>query len=176
MATKLEFINKTDVTDGVVTVNVDNVFTSQYKVYQIFFDGIFHNLDVSNGIEGIRFIDNSGSVISGSEYEYAVLNLTANTSFSETKSTSDTEIQLVMIADQLSDGQASGVLTVYNPNDSSSYTFTNFQGMGVNSSQPRGQRAVGVHKNAETIRGFQLVETNSGRPFGGGSIITYGVK
>ena len=176
MATQLEFINKTDITDGVVTVNVDNVFSSQYEIYQIIFDGVFHNLDVSNGIEGIRFIDNSGSVISGSEYEYAVHNLIANSSYSETRSTSATEIQLVLIADQLSDGQANGVLTVYNPNDSSSYTFTNFQGMGKNSSQPRGQKAIGVHKNAETIRGFQLVETNSGRPFGGGSIITYGVK
>tara|TARA_R100000426_G_scaffold12762_1_gene12640 strand:- start:794 stop:1324 length:531 start_codon:yes stop_codon:yes gene_type:complete len=176
MATQLEFINKTDITDGVVTVNVDNVFSSQYEIYQIIFDGVFHNLDVSNGIEGIRFIDNSGSVISGSEYEYAVHNLIANSSYTETRSTSATEIQLVLIADQLSDGQANGVLTVYNPNDSSSYTFTNFQGMGKNSSQARGQKAVGVHKNAETIRGFQLVETNSGRPFGGGSIITYGVK
>ena len=176
MATQLEFINKTDITDGVVTVNVDNVFSSQYEIYQIIFDGVFHNLDVSNGIEGIRFIDNSGSVISGSEYEYAVHNLIANSSYTETRSTSATEIQLVLIADQLSDGQAIGVLTVYNPSDSSSYTFTNFQGMGKNSSQPRGQKAIGVHKNAETIRGFQLVETNSGRPFGGGSIITYGVK
>ena len=176
MATQLEFINKTDITDGVVTVNVDNVFSSQYEIYQIIFDGVFHNLDVSNGIEGIRFIDNSGSVIIVSEYEYAVHNLIANSSYTETRSTSVTEIQLVLIADQLSDGQANGVLTVYNPNDSSSYTFTNFQGMGKNSSQPRGQKAIGVHKNAETIRGFQLVETNSGRPFGGGSIITYGVK
>ena len=123
MASQLEFINKTDITDGVVTVNVDNVFSSQYEIYQIIFDGVFHNLDVSNGIEGIRFIDNSGSVISGSEYEYAVHNLIANSSYSETRSTSATEIQLVLIADQLSDGQAIGVLTVYNPSDSSSYTF-----------------------------------------------------
>ena len=115
MATKLEFINKTDITDGVVTVNVDNVFSSQYEVYQIIFEGIFHNLDVSNGIEGIRFIDNSGSVISGSEYEYAVLNLIASTSFSETKSTSANEIQLVMIADQLSDGPVAAITYWYVP-------------------------------------------------------------
>jgi len=176
MATELQFINKTDITDGVVTVNVDNVFSSQYEVYQIFFEGVFHDSNVSNGIEGIRFIDNSGSVISGSEYEYAVDNLIVDASFTETTSTSDTTLQIVMIADQLSDGQASGVLTVYNPNSSSSFTFTQFQGMGNNSSQARGQKAIGVHKNAETIRGFQLIETNSGRPFGGGSIMTYGVK
>ncbi len=113
MATKLEFINKTDVTDGVVTVNVDNVFSSEYEVYQIIFVGIFHNLDISNGIEGIRFIDNSGSVISGSEYEYAVLNLIASSSYTETRSTSATEIQLVMIADQISDGQANGKFSRY---------------------------------------------------------------
>ena len=176
MATELQFINKTDITDGVVTVNVDNVFSSQYEVYQIFFEGVFHNLDVSNGIEGIRFIDNSGSVISDSEYAYAVKNMIVDASFSQTASTSDTTLQVVMIADQLTDGHASGVLTVYNPNDSSTFTFTQFQGMGNNSSQARGQKAVGVHQNSETIRGFQLIETNSGRPFGGGSIITYGVK
>ena len=71
MSTNLQFINKTEITSGSQNVNVDNVFSDQYKVYVVQLIGIFMSTDVSNDIEGIRFIDNSGSVITGNEYAYA---------------------------------------------------------------------------------------------------------
>ena len=69
MATNLEFINQTEITSGVTTINVDNVFSDQYDVYYCQFR--YFTTDVSNGIEGLRFIDNRGSVITGNEYGYA---------------------------------------------------------------------------------------------------------
>ena len=177
MATNLQFINKTEVTSGVTTVNVDNVFTDQYDVYMVQITGLHQNSNVANDVEGIRLIDNSGSVVTGSEYAYALLILYSGTTFSEQKSTSDTRLRLGLLTDQLSDGQTGGTFYVYNPNDSSSYTFINSQTFGFNSSDNNaGGKMIGVHKTAETIRGFQLYESNGARPFGGGQITVYGVK
>ena len=46
----------------------------------------------------------------------------------------------------------------------------------MNSSDFYAGKYIGVHKVAETIRGFQLYESNGSRTFGGGTINVYGVK
>ena len=178
MSTNLEFINKTTITEGVTTVNVDNVFSTNYDVYYCQILGLFHDLDVSNGIEGIRFIDSSGSVITASEYAYAVLILKASASSTDTtRSTSANYLNMNIFTDQLSDsGGANLGFYVFNPYDSSTYTFTKSQEAGQNSADFYGHKAIGCHKSAETIRGFQLYESNAARTFGGGKINVYGVK
>ena len=174
----LEFINSTSVSSGVTTVNVDNVFSADYDVYYCNIIGLYHNVNVSNGVEGIRFIDSGGSVISASEYDYATLNLKSYTTFTETRGTSDTRIWLGQITDQLADSGGANVgFYIFNPYDSSSYTFVTSQASGRNTSESlAGSKGIGVHKVAETIRGFQLYESNAARTFGGGQINVYGVK
>jgi hypothetical protein len=177
MATNLEFINETVITSGSQNVNVDNVFSDKYKAYVVELVGIFMSTDVSNDFEGIRFIDNSGSVVTGNEYCYAGLAMYAGSSFGEVRSTSDGKIRLFSVADQLSDGQTGGTLLISNPNDSSSFTYLLSQTYGFNTSDNHaGGKFIGVHKTAETIRGFQFHESNTARKFGGGKILTYGVK
>ena len=176
MATELQFINSTSISAGVTTVNVDNVFSDKYDVYYCQVVGVFHDTDVSNGIEGLRFIDSGGSVISASEYAYATLNMSTS-GFSESKSTANNYMWIGIITDQLSDsGGASVGFYVFNPYDSSSYTFVTSQAGGKNSSEFRGSKGIGSHNSAETIRGFQLYESNGARTFGGGQINVYGVK
>ena len=178
MATNLQFINSTSVSAGVTTVNVDNVFSDNYDVYYCQVLGLFHDTDVSNGVEGIRLIDSGGSVISASEYDYAVLVMKASASFTDTtRATGATFLNMNTFTDQLSDsGGANLGFYVFNPYDSSSYTFTKSQMAGKNSGDFYGHKAIGVHKSAETIRGFQLYESNGARTFGGGTINVYGVK
>tara|TARA_A100001391_G_scaffold165215_1_gene125078 strand:- start:6 stop:542 length:537 start_codon:yes stop_codon:yes gene_type:complete len=178
MATQLEFINSTSINAGVTTVNVDNVFSNNYDVYYCNIIGFFHDVDVSNGVEGLRFIDSGGSVISASEYDYATLDLISSTTFSETNNTSDTRIWIGIISDQLSDSGGANVgFYIFNPYDSSSFTFVTSQATCRNTSESlRGSKGIGVHKSAETIRGFQLYESNGARTFGGGTINVYGVK
>jgi hypothetical protein len=84
---------------------------------------------------------------------------------------------MVIFTDQLSDsGGANLGFYVFNPYDSSSYTFTTSQMAGNNSAGFYGHKGIGVHKSAETIRGLQLYESNVARTFGGGQINIYGVK
>ena len=176
MATNLRFINKTIVSEGVTTVNVDNIFTSEYDVYFCQVVGLYHNVDVSNGTEGLRFIDVGGSVITGNEYAYALLNCKDNNTFSESRSNVDDNIFMVQYGDQLSQGQSSVNFYIYNPANTNSYTYTHNQANGVNSSGGVASKGIGVHKSQEIIRGFQLYESNSAREFGGGVINVYGVK
>ena len=178
MATNLQFIKSTTVSSGVTTVNVDNVFSADYDVYYCNIIGLYHNLNVENGVEGIRFIDSAGSVISAAEYDYAVLLMLASAAFTDTtRATGANHINMPIITDQLSDSGGGNLgFYVFNPYDSSSYTFTTSQMAGKNTSDFYGHKGIGVHKVAETIRGFQLYESNAARTFGGGQINVYGVK
>ena len=176
MATNLQFINQTEITEGVTTVNVDNVFSTNYDVYYCQVVGVYHDTNVSNGIEGIRLIDSSGSVITASEYDNATLVLKADTSIQEVSNTANSYWNMYLITDQLSDGQSSSSFYIYNPYDSSTYTFMQYQSTGANSSSKWGAKGISVHKSAETIRGLQLYESNGARTFGGGQINIYGVK
>lgn len=176
MAGSLEFINQTTVSSGVTTIDVDNVFSADYDVYYCQIVGLYHNVNVSNGVEGIRLIDSGGSVISASEYDNATLVLKADTTFQEVRNTSNSYMNMYLITDQQSDGSSSSSFYIYNPYDSSSYTFMQYQSTGGNSSSKWGGKGIAVHKSAETIRGLQLYESNGARTFGGGQINIYGVK
>tara|TARA_B100000902_G_C27259349_1_gene889755 strand:+ start:546 stop:1082 length:537 start_codon:yes stop_codon:yes gene_type:complete len=178
MATSLEIIKTTPVTAGVVTINVDNVFTDKYKMYQVIFDGIYHDTDISNGIEGIRLIDSGGSVITQSEYSYMNHNvpMALGSSVGDNLYPTRDFIFLNLYADQQSDGTANAIMNFYKPYESDTFTYVNSQAAGLNSSNGYAGKTIGVHRSAETIRGFQLYESNGARTFGGGKIIVYGVK
>jgi hypothetical protein len=178
MATSLEIIKTTPVTSGVVTINVDNVFTDKYEMYRVIFEGIYHDVDISNGIEGIRLIDSGGSVITQSEYSYMNHNVPMALSGSVEDNLYPTRdfIFLNLYADQQSDGSANAIMNFYKPYESNTFTYLNSQAAGLNSSSGYAGKTIAVHRSAETIRGFQLYESNGARTFGGGKIIVYGVK
>ena len=68
----LRLINETEVASGVTTVNITDLFSSDFDIYQIEFAGIYQSTNIDNGIEGLRFINSAGSVISASEYSYGL--------------------------------------------------------------------------------------------------------
>jgi len=64
----LRLINETEITSGVNTLSVTDVFTDDFDIYKIVFS------DVSTGANSIlqyRFINSAGSVISSSSYDRA---------------------------------------------------------------------------------------------------------
>ena len=172
----LRLINETEVASGVTTVNITDLFSSDFDIYQIEFAGIYQSTNVSNGIEGLRFVNSAGSVISASEYSYANLNMPSGSAFAENRYTTRDFIFFNLYADQLSDGQANASMYVFNPNNSSSYTFLLSQANGKNSSDFYSGKTIGVHKVTTEIKGIQLYESDGTRTFGGGTIRTYGLR
>ena len=159
MAGSLELINKTDFS-SVSTVNVDNVFSDKYDVYYLTVALKESSAGNDQWIR-MRLIDNSGSVITASEYAYAQLNLISNTSFNESRSGGTTAILYggIGYSDDTGNG---GSLYVYNPNDSSSYTFLQAQAGSTVGNNLFGTKGISVHKSAERIGYSDLMPTQLG--------------
>ena len=174
MAGSLEFIKSATGSD-VNTLSITNCFRDRYDVYKIVGHTAEYRPTDTNVIDlRHRLIDSGGSVISDNEYDSARLLMKGESSFDNDRFTSLSYMYGTM---QLGNYDNAGIVEyIFNPYDSSSYTFTKSQMAGKNSGDFYGHKAIGVHKSAETIRGFQLYESNGARTFGGGTINVYGVK
>jgi len=172
MATNLEFIKSVEVTSSVSSIDVDNVFTDDYDVYFVTVVG-FSTTGTTQTRLNLRYIDSSGTVESGSTYEYATLRLNSGSAFTEAKSTNNTFQQYSQI-DQEPEG-AGLSFYVFNPYDSSSYTFQTYQQSSAVSGGSIGIKGIGVEHTEQSHRGFQILEIST-RPFDKGKISVFGVK
>jgi hypothetical protein len=169
MSTNLQFI-KSASGSGVTTLSVTDCFSSNYDVY---FLQVTKANFASNAYVWTRFLDSSGSLISASEYEYATLDMYANTSFAELKGTGQSSIPNLALS-QSGIADFGGIeMYIYNPYDSSSYTFVTAMSSTF-STNGRGSKLIGVHKSAEQLSGIEL-NRSAGDAFDM-KINMYGVK
>ena len=159
MATNLQFIKSVSGSD-VSIFNITNCFSSSYDVYQI---NIVENInDDLSDFFAMRFIDSGGNIISDTEYAYANLNMRSYTSFSQNKSASTSEINNIGYSQSNSISSTANNIIIYNPFDSSSFTFVNWSGaINVHGFGGAGAKAIGCHKNAEQITGVSFHAGNS---------------
>ena len=174
MATNLQFIHEENIYDSTSSTSVDNVFTASYDVYMITCNN-FSTVGTDGTFLGVRFIDNSGSVVTGAEYDWADLELRSDAGFSDDNDEGATFMRLQGAFDQKPESTGA-VIYVYHPSDSGSYTFITTQSSGSTGGNGRGGKGIGVHKTAETVRGFAIIETVGSRPYDSGEIRVYGVK
>jgi len=153
MATNLQFI-KSASTSSASTLDVTDCFSADYDVYMI---SSWFSSSSENGL-GIRLIDSVGSVITGAEYDYAAQGLLSALAFGENRSTTATGFDYFQYNE--SSWGSSAISYIYNPYDSSSYTFFSSQssGMYINGATTTsvGYKYIGVHHTAEQITGLQL--------------------
>ena len=169
MAGNLEFIKSASGT-SVASLDITNCFSADYDVYAF---AITKVDATSDGNMDLRFIDSGGSVISDAEYDYANLQLISYAAFGEGRGTGSTNINDIMRRDTDTEKNGGSIHYIFNPYDSSSYTFYQGQSGGaVAASGLIGTKAIGVHKVAEQITGFQLY----GATFDTLEVVVYGVK
>ena len=168
----LEFIHKETISASTSSVSIDNVFSSSYDVYKITINGV-STVGTTGTFLAIRFIDNAGSVITDNEYEWADLEMRSDATFNNDNDTATSFMRMNGITDQSPESMGANV-NIYNPYDSSSFTFINGESSGITTNL-RGGKNIGLHKVQETIRGFAVIETNSARPFDSGNICVYGL-
>jgi len=170
MATNLEFIKSASGT-SVTSLSVTDCFSADYDVYYV----SITKTDVTvQTYSYVRFLDSGGSVISASEYDYAELGLLSYGSFGENKNTGLTAIQHIDLSGTSTAQGIGNSLYIFNPYDSSSYTFTAGQYSGHSSSGMAGGKNIGVHKSAETITGLNYLR-GSGN-FDSVTVNVFGVK
>jgi len=175
MAGNLELIKSTTVPSNVAsTVSVTDVFSSDYDTYKIVSTAHIHNADKDIYI---RYINSSGGIVSDTDYDVATLMMRTADPFLErpiSRQNIDTGSYFNLTAGNNGVG---AVEYVFNPTNTSSYTF------GINQSQGfyggtggYGTKTIRVLKQTTSITGIQLYNGESSDNFGGGIIRIYGVK
>ena len=178
MSTNLQLIKTTTSTSNTDTFSVTDCFNENYDVYKVVFTFIDASGVANNTF--FRLLDSSNSAISsGSLYDYAVRGI-GTSSDHDNKQTGQNEIFLSYLPDSdLSLGKSrSQVAYVFNPYDSSSYTFTMHQTHGVTTGNEFiAHKGIGVLKQTATHKGIQLIHAGSGNGIQSGATISvYGVK
>ena len=168
MAGSLEFIKSASGT-SVSSLDVTDCFSADYDVY--YFSLTKVEKVSGNSFMEIRYLDSGGTVISSAEYDYASLETRAYTFFGQNGVTGSTSIKEIAWGEDL--GGVS--LYVYNPYDSSSYTFlTNQSSSYVPTLGNWGSKVIGVHKSAEQLSGIRFLTQASS--YDNITINVYGVK
>ena len=161
---------------GTAFVSIDECFNANYNTYFVNISKVDGNL--SGYYLYLRFLDSSGSTISANEYDFSGLQMTSNAGYTELRTENTSLINYLgfsgsgSLTDDKYDNGTS--MYIHNPYDSSSFTAVQSQSSGVNSTPILyGFKTVGIHKSAETIRGFGIGGHSA---FYGMKIEVYGVR
>ena len=160
MVGSLEFIKSATTTSATSSLQVTDCFSDKYDVYKVILqvDSV-----TAEAATETRLIDSGGSVISDAEYDYAVRFMTSTSAFSEGRATNATNWRYTMY----NEGSVGGffVMYIFNPYDSSSYTFQQHQMashyLASSTSTLMARKAIGVHKVAEQITGIEVTQPST---------------
>ena len=169
----LRLINETTVSSGVATVNITDVFSSDYDIYKIVSTANILNADKDIYM---RYINSSGLIVTDSNYDTATLTMKGHSSYSETPSTK-VNINYGGLFNLTSGNESGGAVEyVFNPTDTSSYTFGINQSIGMYSTGTYGTKGIRVLKQTNSITGIHLYNGESTDNFGGGTVKIYGLR
>ena len=170
----LRLINESTATSGTTTVNITDVFNSDYDIYKVTLEGFY-----ASGIDYfyLRLINSSGSVISATNYDHACLEMKSNSAFVQRNATNYSA--MVPSTNFLPDSEAesfNGVFYFFNPFLSSSYTFMIGQSSQMEYGNNYNNKYIGDLKQAVSMAGFQWSVGALSKTFQGGKIRTYGLR
>ena len=176
MATNLEFIKSASGT-SVSSLDVTDCFSADYDVY--YFALAVTNQSTGTNNIGARLLDSGGSEVSTTTYDMAILDLNSYTTFGETRLTAQTSFRNLTMSDNdnpQEDGNAS--FYVFNPYDSSSYTFSICQSAmiletGGTTNRFRGRKQIYVEKTAQSNTGLKFIPNTGNCDI---EVSVYGVK
>ena len=172
----LRLINETSITSGVSTVDITDVFSADFDIYKI----VANDLSTVGTLQtdpDLRFINSSGSVISASNYDYAHLIMRTDANFTEQKATGQAQLYR-FFSESVDQSPESGsqVSYIFNPFSSSSYSFAIYQSNTATAGVKIVMKGIGVLKQTASMTGFQVRDSNTTRPFAGGTVKTYGLR
>lgn len=173
MATSLQFIKKETLTSEANNLSITNCFSANHDVYKI----IITKVDTTAVMNmRIRFIKSDDSIDSTAKYDSAVQVLRSYTSISEQRHTGQTYWRYTASSQSASSFAGNGVeITMYNPFDSSSYTFCKNNSAGfLEGSGIYAPHGIGVHRVEQSNTGFQMLSSNGNYEVL--EVAVYGVK
>jgi len=146
----LRLINETTAS-SVSSVDVTDVFSADFDIYKISVVGDFTN---TNQIINARFINSSGSVVTASNYNYAILSMESGNLFVEDRNQNQNYMRRMVYSHT---GVDFGfVLYIFNPYSSSSYSFLLSQGTGAPSGKGTSNKGIAVLKQTASMTGIRF--------------------
>ena len=170
----LRLINQTEISSGVSSVDVTDVFSADFDIYKIIVTNLA-TVGTSSTATDMRLIRASGSVNDNSSYDDAYTNMKAETSFQEVRETGQQQLNNIFGVPDQSPEVSSSVTYVFNPFQTTTYTFVVNESSRFAGGNFRGQKYIGILEELDSMSGFRLFETNT-RPFASGTIRTYGLR
>ena len=165
----LRLINETSAT-SVASLSITDLFSADFDIYKI----VLNDLQISTGtwVEW-NYINSSGSILTSAEYDEAVLELQASTTFGESRSTN--QVRHIRGLRGGSDASNLGglVMYIFNPFSNSSYTFALTQSMGY-ISQGFSSKGIFVFTNTSSVTGINF--NLDGQTFNNLTVRTYGLR
>tara|TARA_R100001440_G_scaffold74897_1_gene100931 strand:- start:715 stop:1236 length:522 start_codon:yes stop_codon:yes gene_type:complete len=167
-------IKSVELTTGVQSMQIDDIFSNDFTLYKIVGVGIVgqNSTDTATNIRLVKASD--GSVESGSIYEYAIYNLKAESSFSDSRSTSDTRWFNTFGGSDDSGRAGNGVVYVGNPFQAFSSACI-WEATEYNSDNHRSRWGIGRIQNTTSYDGIVVDMNESASRIGGGKLVVYGI-
>jgi len=168
----LEFLTSQTVTSMTSAIDFTEVFTDRYDVYYLESKNV--QSDTTGYTVGIQFYE-SGVLESAGVYQYAQQSGRANGTFGDGQSTTESWIHIGADTDNTTANSSNSYTYIYNPTNSSKYTFLTKQGTGQFGTTYAMRYGGGVLPQASAVNGFRLRSTYTTGQITG-EFLLYGVK
>ena len=171
----LRLLNETVADTSVTAITINDVFTADFDIYKI-----VSNLSITSTAgadQDVRFVNSSGSIISASNYDMASLMMRSGDSSLERPITRQNIDRFDFWLQQSNTVGGGSVGYIFNPFNSSSYTFMINQNQGILvGSHTFGNKQIGVLKQLTSITGLHIFNGSTSENFNSGSIKIYGLR
>jgi len=151
----LEFIKSGSGT-SVSDLSITDCFSAKYNVYQV----VINNIEFGASADMKYRLINASGVVSSANYDSAVLLQRSYGAFGDNNTVNGTEFRSVGFTDY-SDKGVGTVITIFNPFNSSSYSFAQWQNAGASTIGTPVRKGIGVLKVAESHTGINFTASST---------------
>lgn len=168
------FIKEVEITSGVTSVELHNVFDSNFDVYKVTVDNV-STVGITNSDIGIRFIQVDGVVNTEVQYNYGQQVQKSEAAFTNIYSGGDTGIPYALGACNQQPNTTQGVLHIFNPAKDRRTLIKIQNSYSLGAAVGRATPGVAVHRIYNEMSGISIYSNNS-QPLATGKIRVYGYR
>ena len=171
MAGKLVQVATNTVSSAVSSVTLTGIDSDD--VYMLAINNVVPQTD---GNDFKLRVTESGTPNTTANYDYALKRLRADTTFNESSSTNDNELDLSTSIGNATGEQGNAIIYIYNANNSSEYTFFTFEQIQLGTTALLiGGQGGGVFTSASAVDGVQIICQSGSTNFSSGTFTLYKV-
>lgn len=164
----LRLLDTQTISSSVSAATFTDLFLDDYEIHKV----VFQAEGASGAVGGnIRFVNDSGSIITSSEYDYQLYYMRGNAGFGDLEAENATS--LTYLANVYDPEGGNSIFYIYNARNSNTYTFLTGSGAATDSGNGRNYKSIGVYTVSEKISGIHFVFDSN---IDVGTIRTYGLR